>query len=112
MHAQMCLTLCNPMDVASQASLSVEFFRQEYWKVKVLVAQSCPTLCDAMDYVACQAPLSTEFPRQEYNSGLLFTSLGDLPNPGDRTWVSCIASKFFTTVPPGWYSTCLPMQET
>ena len=24
----------------------------------VKVAQSCPTLCDPMDYIACQAPLS------------------------------------------------------
>ena len=32
--------------------------------------------------VAHQAPLSVGFPRQEYWSGLLFPSLGDLPNPG------------------------------
>ena len=32
--------------------------------------------------VAHQAPLSMEFPRQEYWSGLLFPSLGDLPDPG------------------------------
>ena len=32
--------------------------------------------------VACQAPLSMGFSRQEYWSGLLFPSLGDLPNPG------------------------------
>ena len=29
--AQSCLTLCNPMDLAHQAPLSMEFFRQEYW---------------------------------------------------------------------------------
>ena len=28
---QSCLTLCNPMDYAHQASLSMEFPRQEYW---------------------------------------------------------------------------------
>ena len=32
--------------------------------------------------VACQAPLSMGFPSQELWSGLLFTSPGDLPNPG------------------------------
>ena len=32
--------------------------------------------------VAHQAPLSMGFPRQEYWSGLLFTSPGDLPDPG------------------------------
>ena len=26
-----CLTLCNPMDCICQASLSMEFSRQEYW---------------------------------------------------------------------------------
>ena len=33
-------------------------------KMKVLVTQSCLTLCDPVDCVACQAPLSLEFPRQ------------------------------------------------
>ena len=32
--------------------------------------------------VACQAPLSTGFSSQEYCSGLLFPSLGDLPDLG------------------------------
>ena len=27
----LCLTLCDPMDVACQAPLSMGFFRQEYW---------------------------------------------------------------------------------
>ena len=35
-----------------------------------------------MDYIAHQAPLSMAFSRQEYWSGLLFPSLGDLPDPG------------------------------
>ena len=38
--------------------------------VKVKVAQSCPTLCDPM-----------EFSRPEYWSGQIFPSPGDLPNP-------------------------------
>ena len=40
-------------------------------EVKVLVAQSCPTPCDSM-----------EFSRQEYWSGQPFPSPGDLPHPG------------------------------
>ena len=41
----------DPMDyIACQAPLSMGYNRQEYWKVKVLVAQSCPTLCNPMDY--------------------------------------------------------------
>ena len=50
-------------------------------KVKVLLAQSCPTLVTPWT-VACQAPLSMGFSRQEYWSGLPFPSPGDLPNPG------------------------------
>ena len=50
-------------------------------KVKVLVAQSCPTLCDPWT-VSCQAPLSVELSRQEYWSGLPFPSPGDVPNLG------------------------------
>ena len=34
--------------------------------------QSCPTLCDPMDFIACQAPQCMEFSRQEYWSGLPF----------------------------------------
>ena len=38
-------------------------------EVKVLVTQSCPTLCDPMDYKTLQAPLTVEFSRQEDWSG-------------------------------------------
>ena len=31
MYAQLCLTLCSPWTIDSQAPLSMEFFRQEYW---------------------------------------------------------------------------------
>ena len=51
-------------------------------KMKVLVAQSCLTLCNPMDCVARQAPLSVGFPRHEHWSGLLFPPPGDLPDPG------------------------------
>ena len=49
-------------------------------KVKVLVAQSCLTLCDPVD--SRQAPLSLGFSRQESWSGLPFPPPGDLRNPG------------------------------
>ena len=48
-------------------------------KVKVLVGQSCPILCDPMD-CSLQAS-SVEFSRQEYWSRLPFPSPEDLPNP-------------------------------
>ena len=57
----------------------------------VLVAQSCPTLCDPMDYIAHLVPLSMEFSRQEYPSGLPFPSPGDLPGPRDQTCISYIS---------------------
>ena len=33
LDAQLCPTLCGPMDIAHQALLSMEFSRQEYWSV-------------------------------------------------------------------------------
>ena len=43
---------------------------------------SCLTLCDFIDYIACQPPLFMRFSRQEYCSGLLFSPSGYLPNAG------------------------------
>ena len=51
-------------------------------KVKVKVTHLCPTLCDSIDYIACQAPLSMEFSTQEYLSRLPCPPPGDLPDPG------------------------------
>ena len=48
--------------------------------MKVLVTQSCLTLCDTMG--CSHTLLSVEFSRQEYWSGKTFPSPGDLPNPG------------------------------
>ena len=62
--------------------------------------QSCPTLCDLMDSVACQAPLSMGFSRQECWSGLPFPSPMDLPNPGiepTSLMSPALAGRFFTT---------------
>ena len=44
--------------------------------------QSRLTLCNPMYCIAHQAPLSMKFFRQEYWSGLPFSSLGDLLDPG------------------------------
>ena len=46
------------------------------------VTQSCPTLCNPMDCIACQAPPSMGFSRQGYWIGLPFPPPGDLPDPG------------------------------
>ena len=44
-----------------------------------------------------QPPLSMEFSRQDYWSNLPFSTLGDLPDQGNRTWVSCLGRWIFTT---------------
>ena len=49
--------------------------------MKVLVVQLCPIFATPWT-VAHEAPLSMGFSRQEYWSGLPFSSLGDLPDPG------------------------------
>ena len=59
--------------------------------------------------VAQQLPLSMGFPRQEYQSGLLFPTPGNLPDPGIRPCVSCISCigrGFFTTALPGNPKNC------
>ena len=50
--------------------------------MKVLVAQSCPTLCDAMN--CSPSDSSMGFPRQEHWSGLPFPAQGIFPDPRDR----------------------------
>ena len=57
-------------------------------KMKVLVAQSCLTLCNPM------APLSLEFSRQP------FPSPGDLPDPGIKP-----ASPVFPALAGGFFTT-------
>ena len=65
----------------TQVSLVAGGFFTSQATVLVLVAQSCPTLCDPMD-CSHQAPLSMRFFRQGYWSGLPFPSAGDFPNSG------------------------------
>ena len=50
--------------------------------------------------VARQAP-SMGFSRQEYWSGLPVPSPGDLPDPAIEPESPALASRFFTTEPPG-----------
>ena len=69
-------------------------------KWKVLVTQSCPTLCDPKD---CSHPLtlSMEFSRQEYWSGLPFPSPGNLPDPGIESRSSALQVDVLQSEPPG-----------
>ena len=52
-------------------------------------------------YVACQAPLSMEFSMQEHWSGSPFLPSGDLPDPGIKPTSPALATRFFTSKPPG-----------
>ena len=52
--------------------------------VRAKMLQSCPTLCNPLDCVACQAPLSKGFSRQEYWSGLPF------PSPPGVSSIACL----------------------
>ena len=64
------------------------------------IAQSCPTLCDAVD---CSLPDSSVqgFSKQAYWSRLPFPPPADLPDPGIKPMSPALAGRLFTTVPPG-----------
>ena len=49
---------------------------------------------------AHQAPLSMGFPREEYYSGLPFSSLGELPNPGIEPRSPALQVDSLLTRPP------------
>ena len=69
-------------------------------KVKLLVAQSCPTLCIPCT-ITHQTPLSMGFFRQEYWSGLPFPSPGNLPDPGIKSWSPELQAGSLLSEPPG-----------
>ena len=67
-----------------------------------VVTLSCVQLFATPWTVAHQAPLSIEFFRQEYWSGFLFTTSGDLPDPGIKPTSLAslaLAGGFFTVLP-------------
>ena len=59
-----------------------------WFSVKSL--QSCLTLCNHMDYRACQAPLPMGFSRQDYWSGLPCPPPGDFSDPGIKHVSLCL----------------------
>ena len=68
-----------------------------------LIVHACRVVSDSATLwtAACQAPLSVGFPRQEHWSGLLFSALGDLLDPGIKPVSPALAGRFLTTEPPG-----------
>ena len=68
------------------------------FKVKVFVAQSCPTLCDPVDF--SPPGFSMKFSRQKYWSRLLFPSPGALPNPRIESRCPALQADSFPFEPP------------
>ena len=65
-------------------------------QVKVKASQSCPTLCDPMDYRR-----SVEFSRPEYWEGQPFPSPGDLPDPRMEPSSLVLQVVYLPAEPPG-----------
>ena len=65
-----------------------------------LVAKSCPTLCDPMDYNSPGFSVHGILQARILKWVGISLSRGSSQSR-DWTWVSCIAGRFFTTEPPG-----------
>ena len=66
----------------------------------MLVTQSCPTLCDPMDFSLPGSSVHEILQARILEwVAILFSRGSSLLRA--RTWVSGIAGRFFTTVPPG-----------
>ena len=78
-------------------------------------AQSCPTLCNPIDCSLPGPSVHGLFQARILEWVVISYSRGS-SRPRDRTQVSCLAGRFFTTEPrlPRWYQwqkICLPMQR-
>ena len=65
-------------------------------KVNPLVAQLCLTLCAPINYIADQAPLDHGILQARILEWVAISFSRASSRPKDRTWVSCIAGRFFT----------------
>ena len=68
--------------------------------MRVLIAQTCPTLATLWTIVH-QASLSMEFSQQEYWTGLPFPAPGDVPNPGVGPGSPALQADSLPSKPPG-----------
>ena len=78
--------------------LNFKFIKKEWGVWGVLVAQSCLTLCNSMNY-SPPGP-SVGFPRQEYWSGFPFPSPGHLSTLGIKLGSPALQADFFTVWAP------------
>ena len=75
------ITLPTYMHIVKVMALPVVMYRCECGCG--LVAQSCLTLCDPMDYIACQAPLSTGILQARVLEWVSIPSSGESSRPRD-----------------------------
>ena len=66
----------------------------EPMKVKVLVAQSCLTLCDLMDVALLGSSVHGILQAAMLEWAVMPFSKGSC-QPRDQTWISCVADGFF-----------------
>ena len=97
--ADVCPTLrvCDLGQEASSPSASVSSSVKE---VKVLLVQSCLTLCDRMDYSPPGSSVHGIL-QARILEWVAISSSRDLPNPGVKLPSPALAGRFFTTEPPG-----------
>ena len=86
-----------PAVLTSPAVASEFFSTSSTWEaqemnVKVEVSQSCPTLCNPMDYIQ-----SMEFSKARILESVAFPFSRGSSQLRDGTQVSCIAGRFFTS---------------
>ena len=71
---------------------------REWWELYSLQSpQSCPTLCDPVDCIACQAPLSTGFPGKNIRVGCHARLQGIFLTQGSNLRLLHWQAGFFTT---------------
>ena len=86
-------------DVNRLASLYIQCSNTS-WKKRKKVAQSCPALCDPMDYSLPGSSIHGIFQARELEwIAISFSRV--FSQPRDRTRVSCIAGRCFAIWPPG-----------
>ena len=101
-----------PCTIAYQAFQSMRFSRQEYWSGLPLpkwseVAQSCPTLCDPMDYSPPNSSVHGILQARILKWVAISFSRRS-SRPRNRTQVFCIVGRFFTNWAIWWK--CTPIQ--
>ena len=70
-------------------------------KQKVLVAQSCPTLCNPMDYSPPGSSVHGDSPGKNTGMGCHFLLQGNLPNPGIKPRSPALQADSLPSEPPG-----------